>query len=314
MPQDYCKKVILHFRDLAGLKKQRQAAPYRKEKRKLYHFMINKVLAEFDDIRKGGGISVAFEGSTIKLWPAVLFVITDELEAQLLSLTTTCRFCCVTKEQRSDVSGHLFACKDFDKTERFRKKTMRIIEQRARGMVQQARDDLKSAGLCDVALGCTDIDMPMGDQLNKWYGMIPPDRMHLWWEGMAKHFVTWIVQLITKNNAEGLVTGTEKTLDEMLMGFNCKHSDKSIPTHHFHGGISNLTKIPAKHMVPLLVQLQVIVGCSDTFVTVKQKDTINDIIAIFVALGGDLHVDSVSESHLQSIENSIHRYHFQLFY
>ena len=122
------------------------------------------------------------------------------------------------------------------------------------------------------------------------------------------------MQLITKNNAEGLVTGTEKTLDEMLMGFNCKQSDKSIPTHHFHGGISNLTKIPAKHMVPLLVQLQVIVGCSDTFVTVNQKDTINDIIATFVALGGDLHVDSVSESHLQSIQTSIHRYHFQLFY
>jgi len=149
--------------------------------------------------------------------------------------------------------------------------------------------------------------MPMGDQPNKWYGMIPPDRMHLWWEGMAKHFVTWVTKLITKNSDEKLVTGNEKELDEMLMSFNCKHSDKSIPTHHFHGGISNLAKIPAKHMIPLLVQLQVIIGCSDTFVTVNQKDTINDIIAAFVALGSDLHIDSVSQSHLDSIDLTIHR-------
>ena len=88
--QDYCKEVILHFRDLAGLKKERQTAHYRQEKRKLYHFMISKVLAEFDAIRKEGGISVEYQGSTIKLWPAVLFVITDEIEAQLLSLMTTC--------------------------------------------------------------------------------------------------------------------------------------------------------------------------------------------------------------------------------
>ena len=305
--QDYCKEVILHFRDLAGLKKERQTAHYRQEKRKLYHFMISKVLAEFDAIRKEGGISVEYQGSTIKLWPAVLFVITDEIEAQLLSLMTTCRFCSASKAERSDVSGELFACKNYGATESFRKQQMRVIAARARGTVQTARDALTNAGLCNVALGCAEIDMPMGDHPSKWYGMIPPDRMHLWWEGMAKHFVTWMVQLIEKNNDEGLVNGTEKTLDEMLMGFNCKHSDKSIPTRHFHGGISNLAKIPAKHMVPLLVQMQVIVGCSDTFVTATQKDTINDIIATFIALAGDLHVDAVSESHLECLRASIHR-------
>ena len=124
---------------------------------------------------------------------------------------------------------------------------------------------------------------------------------------MAKHLVTWIIALINHNSAQNNITGTERMLDEMLMSFDCKHSDKSIPTHHFHSGISNLAKIPAKHMVPLIVQLQVVVGTTDVFFTDSQRSTIHDLLAYFVGLGADLHADTYTETDLQCLDQTIRR-------
>ena len=68
----------------------------------------------------------------------------------------------------------------------------------------------------------------MGTHFTKWYGMLPPDRMHLWWEGMAKHVIEWFFALIDLNNANGDAPWSTTVLDEMLMSFDTQHSDKVI--------------------------------------------------------------------------------------
>ena len=138
--------------------------------------------------------------------------------------------------------------------------------------------------------------------------MLPPGRMHLWWEGMAKHVVTWILQLIEDNYKEKKVAWGPSMLDEMLMTFDCKHSDRDVPTHRFHSGISNLKMIPAKHMLPLMVQLQVILGCDFQFVTRSQHDEVHMIFACFIRLGYLLHLDEYTEQHLSEIDATVRRY------
>ena len=147
----------------------------------------------------------------------------------------------------------------------------------------------------------------MGDHCNKWYGMLPPDRMHLLWEGMAKHVITWILQLIEENHKEKKVAWGPRMLDEMLMTFDCRHSDRDVPTHRFHSGISNLKMIPAKHMLPLMVQLQVILGCDFQFVTRSQHDEVHMIFACFIRLGYLLHLDEYTEQHLSEIDATVRR-------
>ena len=156
-------------------------------------------------------------------------------------------------------------------------------------------------GLYDVLPCHYGIDMPMGMHFTKWYGMLPPDRMHLWWEGMAKHVVEWFFALIDLNQSNGDVPWSTTILDEMLMNFDCQHSDKDVPTHRFHSGAANLKKIPAKHVLPLIVQLQVLLGCDYQFVTQAQHNNAHDILATMITLGWLLHLDEYTDSDLTNL-------------
>ena len=162
-------------------------------------------------------------------------------------------------------------------TERKRKKYIDNIASKID--IGQTRNESAKTGIHIVPLCTTGVvEMPMGDAKQKWFGMLPPDRMHLWWEGMGKHVLNWTLLLIDFNaqhKSHTKTTGDLAMLDFILANMEyknrciikpgvsffklhsnfVKHSDRDTPPLHFASGVSNTKTIPAKDMVPLLVQV-----------------------------------------------------------
>jgi len=44
----------------------------------------------------------------------------------------------------------------------------------------EARDSLREEGISEGSLCCRGLRLECGDKKQKWYGLFPPDRMHLW--------------------------------------------------------------------------------------------------------------------------------------
>ena len=74
---------------------------------------------------------------------------------------------------------------------------------------------------------------------------------------------------------------------------------------HFQSGISNTKTIPAKHMVPLLVQVQVSLGFETVFLTKAQGKKVHQVYAILLHLAWQLHMDEYSDSNITSLMKNI---------
>ena len=134
--------------------------------------------------------------------------------------------------------------------------------------------------------------------------------MALWWEGMGKHLVNWCLALITHNRSAKppVVDGTIAELDHILINFNCKHTDRDMPTNHFYSGISSAKARPAKHLALLIIQLQVAFGTSNRFFTTEQQPKVQDFLAMLIQLGWQLHMRGYSETRLRHLDMLIYRY------
>jgi hypothetical protein len=51
---------------------------------------------------------------------------------------------------------------------------------RDRDQVTAAKDSLRADGISEGFLCCRGLKLECGDMQQKWYGLFPPDRMHLW--------------------------------------------------------------------------------------------------------------------------------------
>ena len=110
--------------------------------------------------------------------------------------------------------------------ERQRAAYIATVKRATKGEVGPARAAAALHGLKLVDLCCKGVNMPMGDEPQQWYGMLPPDRMHLWWEGMGKHVLDWTVEMIDtnfKNKKETGTTGSLALLDLILVNLKYKN-------------------------------------------------------------------------------------------
>jgi hypothetical protein len=83
------------------------------------------------------------------------------------------------------------------------------------------------------------------------------------------------------------------------------NSDPDSPSMHFQSGISNTKTIPAKHMVPLLVQVQVSLGFETVFLTKAQGKKVHQVYAILLHLAWQLHMGEYSDSNITSLMKNI---------
>jgi hypothetical protein len=122
---------------------------------------------------------------------------------------------------------------------------------------------LRSNGISEGFLCCRGVKMECGDMTQKWCGLFPPDKIHLWWvflatkvalttvivyvayfvhfgcrwEGIAKHMVTWVADMISENETNNVISGNLGMFDDMIMSMNTRHSeynsDTDMPTVKF---------------------------------------------------------------------------------
>ena len=212
-------------------------------------------------------------------------------------------------------------------TERKRKKYIDNIASKID--IGQTRNESAKTGIHIVPLCTTGVvEMPMGDAKQKWFGMLPPDRMHLWWEGMGKHVLNWTLLLIDFNaqhKSHTKTTGDLAMLDFILANMEyknrciikpgvsffklhanfVKHSDRDTPSLHVASGVSNTKTIPAKHMVPLLVQVQLAIGVNNVFFPPSQQKKVHEVFAGILHLAWQLHMDEYCESQIVSLQSNI---------
>jgi hypothetical protein len=75
----------------------------------------------------------------------------------------------------------------------------------SRLQVKAAREELKQASFHPIRPALA--DLPFGALPSGFLGSLPSDRMHLWWEGVAKSFVDWVVQLVRGVGSEAAGEG-----------------------------------------------------------------------------------------------------------
>jgi hypothetical protein len=201
--------------------------------------------------------------------------------------------------------GCIYADRCYVTTERTRDEMMSRIETADR--IGEAKQALTDNGIIQGRLCCEKLGLRMGDSPQQWYGLFPSDRMHLWWEGIAKHMLTWLCDLIKLNAFTSTVSGTIRDFDIFIMQINTRHSDHTMPTFHFNSGVSELKGIPASRMIPLWIQIQVVLGCSGAFLTAEQHIPVHAAISMLLSLGHSLHVLEYSETDICSLELQIRR-------
>ena len=64
--------------------------------------------------------------------------------------------------------------------ERERAEYIATVKRGTKGEVGPTKAAAALHGLKLVDLCCKGVNMPMGDEPQQWYGMLPPGRMHLW--------------------------------------------------------------------------------------------------------------------------------------
>jgi hypothetical protein len=295
------------------------------EKRRMHHEFLRRVFIEIQELQKEGGISTWINSKLEKIWPVLCLVITDEPEAQLCTLIKACRICMCPKSEFDDADADhsgkctyllctvdlynspcLYADRDYVTTERKRNELMTRIE--TKDGIGEAQNELTENGITQGRLCCEQLGLRMGDAPQQWYGLFPSDRMHLWWEGIAKHMLTWLCNMIKVNFTEGDVEGSIRDFDLFVMQINTRHSDHTMPTFHFNSGVSELKGIPASRMIPLWIQIQVVLGCTNAFLTSDQHGDVHTAISMLLDLGHSLHVLQYSESDVKSLELQIRRF------
>ena len=105
------------------------------------------------------------------------------------------------------------------------------------------------------------------------------------WEGIAKHMIAWLADMISQNEKAKEITGTLAQFDDMLMQLDTRHSDPDMPNVKFSTSASQAKSIKATHMIPLWIQIQIVLGSTNVFVTPAQHPGVHTCIAMLLDMG-----------------------------
>ena len=192
--QDASKRVIGYMPPLPASAQVRKKAYYKREKRRMEHHVLAAMLEAIQHSFDSGGFTMEIEGRGQQtLVPVIALVVQDQPEGQLQAgVSSGCRFCMLPKSQFSDVDAQAEE-RVAAESEELRAGLLHRINT-SRDRVQHARDELKQNSLHDIRPAFA--DLPFGALPGGFYAALPSDRMHLWWEGIAKHLVDWVAVLI----------------------------------------------------------------------------------------------------------------------
>jgi hypothetical protein len=291
--QNASKRVIGYMPPMSGSEEVRKRAHFKREYNRMQHHVLAAMLGEIREVFESGGFTMSIPGrGEQKLIPVMALVVQDHPEGQFLAeVSSGCRFCTRPKNQFSDVDTRSDE-RVATETEAFRGALIHRIDV-SRLQVEAARDELQQASLHAIRPALA--DLPFGALPGGFLSSLPSDRMHLWWEGLAKAFVGWVVQLVRgvdTSEADGSGKGKGKggrdgkcdnnaqagnakvaELDARFGRLGCKHGDKSIETKRFPNGVSALGKISAYEMLPLLIQLKIVLGVDHALLSTAGEQT-----------------------------------------
>jgi hypothetical protein len=122
------------------------------------------------------------------------------------------------------------------------------------------------------------------------------------WEGIAKHMIAWLADMISENEQEKKIPGTLAQFDDMLMQLDTRHSDPDMPHVKFSTSASQAKSIKATHMIPLWIQIQIVLGSTNVFVTPAQHPGVHACIAMLLDMGSLLHLAEYTSKDTQVLQ------------
>ena len=140
--------------------------------------------------------------------------------------------------------------------EQERRARLEAVVREGRGGVGDARREATahSLNLAEGPMALEGLDLGVREPgVSEMHAAIPPDWLHVVYEGIGKSTVTWIVQLADHH-------GTLAELDRRMAAFPTRHGNADVPFRHFSSGISTIPGLPANGVVPLFIMLSCCVG------------------------------------------------------
>jgi hypothetical protein len=93
-------------------------------------------------------------------------------------------------------------------------------------------------------------------------------------------------------------------IDDAFIGMDTKASTGQT-RFHFHHGISNKTFLNAKHIIPMLQQMQVVLGVSTYFLPAPVLQAVHELIADVIWIDSELHRRSHSDSTATALQRKL---------
>jgi hypothetical protein len=135
------------------------------------------------------------------------------------------------------------------------------------------------------------------------YGATQPDYLHQWLEGLGKYIPEWVQLLIEREGR-----GSLADFDARFSCVNVRHSDKDMVSKPFANGVSKIKALPAKEVIPLLMQLPIAIGVEGTFLGATETKEVFEVIDQVLHLLKMLMQDECCEQGLACLDVAIKRF------
>jgi hypothetical protein len=135
------------------------------------------------------------------------------------------------------------------------------------------------------------------------HGATQPDFLHQWLEGLGKYIPEWVQALIEKTGI-----GSLADFDARFVDINVRHSDRDTVSKPFANGVSKIKALPAKEVIPLLMQLPIAIGVEGKFLDAGATKGVFDVIDQMLHLLDMLKQDGYCEQELVLLDQTIKRY------
>ena len=124
--------------------------------------------------------------------------------------------------------------------------------------------------------------------------------------------IAWLADMISQNEKAKETTGTLAQFDDMLMQLDTRHSDPDMPNVKFSTSASQAKSIKATHMIPLWIQIQIVLGSTNVFVTPAQHPGVHTCIAMLLDMGSLLHLAEYTSKDTEVLQLNSRRLMTQL--
>ena len=216
-----------------------------------------------------------------------------------------CTGCLVTKEETGNPDFAMRGGLPLRTTEeQERRARLEAVVREGRGGVGDARREATahSLNLAEGPMALEGLDLGVREPgVSEMHAAIPPDWLHVVYEGIGKSTVTWIVQLADHH-------GTLAELDRRMAAFPTRHGNADVPFRHFTSGISTIPSLPANEVVPLFIMLSCCVGDGPgVFPEQQERAQVQKILAEFLGMCRTAHCEQLTLGDLTDLEGHSRR-------